>query len=138
MPHVVSFSADASDVHGDSVRTPMQWSPDRNGGFSRADPAGLILPVIMDPIYGYEAVNVEAQWRNPHSLLHWTKRMLSVRSRHKAFGRGSLRFLRPRNRKVLAYFREHDGETILCVVNVSRAAQAVELDLAEFAGRIPV
>src|SRR5438105_2320327 len=122
----------------DGVRTPMQWSPDRNGGFSRADPAGLILPVIMDPIYGYEAVNVEAQLRNPHSLLHWMKRMLLVRSRHKAFGRGSLRFLRPRNRKVLTYLREYDGEAILCVVNLARTAQAVELDLTEFAGHIPV
>ncbi len=122
----------------DGVRTPMQWSPDRNGGFSRADPAGLVLPAIMDPIYGYEAVNVEAQWRNAHSLLHWMKRMLAVRGRHKVFGRGGLRFLRPHNRKVLAYLREHEGETILCVVNLSRAAQAVELDLAEFAGRIPV
>ena len=122
----------------DGVRTPMQWSPDRNGGFSRADPAGLILPPIMDPIYGYEAVNVEAQLRNPHSLLHWMKRMLLVRGRHKSFGRGGLRFLRPQNRKVLAYLREFEGETILCVVNLSRAAQAVELELAEFAGAIPV
>jgi len=122
----------------DGVRTPMQWSPDRNGGFSRADPAALILPMIMDPIYGYEAVNVEAQLRDPHSLLNWLRRMLSVRGRHKAFGRGGLRFLHPQNRKVLAYFREHEGETILCVVNVSRSAQAVELDLSEFAGRTPI
>src|SRR6476660_7212362 len=85
----------------DGVRTPMQWTPDRNGGFSRADPAALILPSIMDPIYGYEAVNVEAQARDPHSLLNWVRRMLSVRSRHKAFGRGTLRFLQPQNRKVL-------------------------------------
>jgi maltose alpha-D-glucosyltransferase/alpha-amylase len=122
----------------DGVRTPMQWSPDRNGGFSRADPAALILPAVMDPIYGYEAVNVEAQWRDQHSLLNWLRRMLAVRSRHKAFGRGSLRFLRPQNRKVLAYLREYDGETILCVFNLSRSAQAVELELAEFAGRTPV
>jgi maltose alpha-D-glucosyltransferase/alpha-amylase len=122
----------------DGVRTPMQWSPDRNGGFSRVDPAGLILPAIMDPIYGYEAVNVEAQLRNPHSLLHWMKRMLLVRGRYKSFGRGGLRFLRPQNRKVLAYLREFDGETILCVVNLSRAAQAVELELAEFTGATPV
>ena len=122
----------------DGVRTPMQWSPDRNGGFSRTDPAALILPMIMDPIYGYEAVNVEAQSRDPHSLLNWVKRMLSVRGRHKAFGRGGLRFLHPQNRKVLAYLREYDGETILCVVNVSRAAQAVELELSEFSGRTPV
>jgi maltose alpha-D-glucosyltransferase/alpha-amylase len=122
----------------DGVRTPMQWTPDRNGGFSRADPAALILPPIMDPIYGYEAVNVEAQWRDAHSLLNWVRRMLVVRSRHKVFGRGGLRFLRPQNRKVLAYLREYEDETILCVVNLSRTAQAVELELAEFAGRTPV
>jgi maltose alpha-D-glucosyltransferase / alpha-amylase len=122
----------------DGVRTPMQWSSDRNGGFSRADPASLVLPTIQDPLYGYQAINVEAQWRDPHSLLNWTRRMLAVRKQHKAFGRGAQRFLRPMNRKVLAYLREHDGETILCVANVSRTAQAVELDLNEFAGRTPV
>jgi len=122
----------------DGVRTPMQWSSDRNGGFSRADPASLVLPTIQDPLYGFQAVNVEAQWRDPHSLLNWTRRMLGVRKQHKAFGRGTQRFLRPMNRKVLAYLREYDGETILCVANVSRSAQAVELDLNEFAGRIPV
>ena len=122
----------------DGVRTPMQWSSDRNGGFSRADPASLVLPPIMDPLYGYEAVNVEAQWRDSHSLLNWLRRMLVERGKHKAFGRGSIRFLRPQNRKVLAYLREHDGEVILCVANVSRSAQAVELDLAQFAGRVPV
>jgi maltose alpha-D-glucosyltransferase/alpha-amylase len=122
----------------DGVRTPMQWSSDRNGGFSRADPASLVLPAIQDPLYGYQAVNVEAQWRDPHSLLNWTRRMLSVRGQHKAFGRGTQRFLRPMNRKILAYLREYDGETILCVANVSRTAQAVELDLSEFTGRVPV
>ncbi len=127
----------------DGVRTPMQWSPDRNGGFSRADPASLVLPPIMDPIYGYEAVNVEAQASDQHSLLNWTRRMLAVRRRHIAFGRGTLRFLYPGNRKVLAFLREHrheDGtdETILCVSNLSRAAQAVELDLSAFGGRVPV
>ena len=122
----------------DGVRTPMQWTPDRNGGFSRADPASLVLPAIMDPIYGYEAVNVEAQWRSPYSLLNWVRRMLVVRGRSKAFGRGTIRFLRPQNRKVLCYLREFEGETILCVANVSRTAQAVELDLSEFAGRTPV
>src|SRR5690348_2644219 len=122
----------------DGVRTPMQWSSDRNGGFSRADPPSLVLPPIMDPVWGYQAVNVEAQWRDPHSLLNWLRRMLVERSRHRAFGRGSIRFLTPQNRKVLAYLREHEGETILCVVNVSRAAQAVELDLHDFAGRTPV
>lgn len=122
----------------DGVRTPMQWSPDRNGGFSKADPAGLVLPTIMDPLYGFEAVNVEAQARDSHSLLNWTRRILAVRQGHQAFGRGTLRFLYPKNRKAFAYLREYDGETILCVANLSRSAQAFELDLTEFAGRHPV
>ncbi|CAN5895686.1 maltose alpha-D-glucosyltransferase [soil metagenome] len=122
----------------DGVRTPMQWSPDRNGGFSRADPAMLALPTIMDALYGYEIVNAEAQTRDVHSLLHWTRRTLAIRRMHAAFGRGTLRFLYPKNRKVLAYLRELDGEVILCVANVSRAPQAVELDLSEFVGRVPV
>jgi maltose alpha-D-glucosyltransferase / alpha-amylase len=122
----------------DGVRTPMQWSPDRNGGFSRASPENLVLPAIMNPIYGYEVVNVEAQAGEQYSLLNWTRRMLTVRKRHKAFGRGTLRFLYPGNRKVLAYLREYEDETILCVCNVSRVIQAVELDLSSFAGRIPV
>ncbi len=127
----------------DGVRTPMQWSVDRNGGFSRADPAKLVLPPIMDPIYGFQAVNVEAQASDPHSLLNWMRRMLAVRAGHKAFGRGTQRFLYPNNRKVLAYLREFtadDGaeETMLCVSNLSRSAQAVELDLSAFAGRLPV
>ncbi len=122
----------------DGVRTPMQWSPDRNGGFSRADPAALALPVIMDALYGYEIVNAEAQTRDVHSLLHWMRRMMAIRRTHAAFGRGSLRFLYPKNRKVLSYLRELDGEVILCVANVSRAPQAVELDLSEFNGRVPV
>ena len=122
----------------DGVRTPMQWSPDRNGGFSRADPAALALPPIMDALYGYESVNVEAQTRDAHSLLHWMRRMIAIRRSHSAFGRGTLRFLYPKNRKVLAYLREHDGEVILCVANVSRAPQAVEVDLSEFAGRVPI
>ena len=94
----------------DGVRTPMQWSPDRNGGFSRADPAALALPVIMDALYGYETINAEAQTRDAHSLLHWMRRMLAIRRQHAAFGRGALRFLYPKNRKVLAYLRELDGE----------------------------
>ncbi len=127
----------------DGVRTPMQWSMDRNGGFSRADPAKLVLPPIMDPIYGFQAVNVEAQATDPHSLLNWTRRMLAVRKRHRSFGRGVQRFLYPGNRKILAFLREHPGEdgaieSILCVSNVSRTAQAVELDLSSFAGRVPV
>ncbi|WP_428853150.1 maltose alpha-D-glucosyltransferase [Imbroritus primus] len=126
----------------DGVRTPMQWSPDRNGGFSRADPERLVLPPLQGPLYGFEAVNVEAQQRDPHSLLNWVRRMLALRRQHRAFGRGSLRFLYPRNRKILAYLRtygdDHGEEHILCVANLSRVHQAVELDLAEFAGRVPV
>ncbi|MDB5415225.1 MAG: Trehalose synthase, partial [Rubritepida sp.] len=122
----------------DGVRTPMQWSPDRNGGFSRANPASLVLPAIMDPIYGFEAVNVEAQAADQSSLLNWTRRMLAVRKRHKSFGRGTFGYLYPGNRKILAYLREYEGETILCVCNLSRTAQAVELDLSPFAGRVPV
>ncbi len=122
----------------DGVRTPMQWSMDRNGGFSRTNPAKLVLPPIQDPIYGYQAINVEAQAADPHSLLNWTRRMLAVRHRHHAFGRGAQRFLYPGNRKVLAYLREHDGEVILCVSNLSRTAQAVQLDLQSYAGRVPV
>ena len=120
------------------VRTPMQWSPDRNAGFSRADPQRLYLPPIMDPVYGYEAVNVEAQLRDPHSLLNWQRRILAVRSTSRAFGRGSTVFLRPGNRKIIAYLREYEGEAILCVANLARTAQPVELDLARFRGRVPV
>ncbi len=120
------------------VRTPMQWSPDRNGGFSRADPQQLYLPPIMDPVYGYAAVNVEAQLRDRSSLLHWMKRMLAVRRPLQAFGRGSLEFVRPGNRKVLAYLRTYESDVILCVVNLARSAQAVELDLSRFRGRVPV
>ncbi len=122
----------------DGVRTPMQWSPDRNGGFSRADPNRLYLPAIQDPIYGFDAVNVEQQQRTPSSLLNWVKRHIGVRNRHSVFGRGELRFLYPGNRKVLAYIREDENEAILCVANLSRSPQAVELDLAEFEGRVPV
>ena len=120
------------------VRTPMQWSPDRNGGFSRADPASLFLPPIMDPIYGYEAVNVEAQMRSSSSLLAWTRRIMHVRQQNKAFGRGTLTLLYPGNRKILAYVREYADETILCVANLSRSAQAVELDLSRYKERVPV
>ncbi len=120
------------------VRTPMQWSPDRNAGFSRADPQQLYLPPIMDPVYGYEAVNVEAQARAPASLLNWTRRIVAVRRGHRAFSRGRIEFLYPGNRKILAYLRRHEDETILCVVNLSRNAQAVELQLGEFRGRVPV
>ncbi|MBK8182184.1 MAG: maltose alpha-D-glucosyltransferase [Candidatus Competibacteraceae bacterium] len=120
------------------VRTPMQWSPDRNAGFSKTDPQRLYLPPIMDPIYGYQAVNVEAQQREPASLLNWMKRMIAVRRSSKAFGRGRLEMLRPGNRKILAYLRIHDDEIVLCVANLSRAAQPVELDLKAYKGLIPV
>ena len=127
----------------DGVRTPMQWSIDRNGGFSRADPASLVLPPIMDPLYGFQTVNVESQARDPHSLLNWTRRMLSIRKQQKAFGRGTLKMLAPSNRRILAYIREFTGvdgkhELILCVANVSRAAQAAELELSAFEGKVPV
>ena len=120
------------------VRTPMQWSPDRNAGFSRADPQRLYLPPIMDSVYGYEAVNVEAQTRDPSSLLNWMRRMLAVRRSSKAFGRGRLTFLNPGNRKILAYLREYGEETILCVANLGRSAQPVELDLAHYRSRVPL
>ena len=120
------------------VRTPMQWSPDRNAGFSRADPQRLYLPPIMDAIYGYEAVNVESQLRDPSSLLHWMRRMLAVRQGSQAFGRGELLFLKPGNRKVLAYLRTFHDEVILCVANLARSAQPVELDLSAFRARVPV
>jgi maltose alpha-D-glucosyltransferase / alpha-amylase len=120
------------------VRTPMQWTPDRNGGFSRADPAKLYAPMIMDPVYGYEAVNVEAQSRSLSSLLSATRRLISVRKSTLAFGRGSMTFIRPANRAVLAYVREYRGEAILCVANLSRSAQATELDLSAWKERIPL
>ncbi|AAZ97125.1 alpha amylase, catalytic subdomain [Thiobacillus denitrificans ATCC 25259] len=120
------------------VRTPMQWDGGPNGGFSSAPTERLFLPPITDPVYGYGAVNVEAQQRNPSSLLNWTRRLIAMRKAHRALGRGTLRFLRPGNRKVLAYLREYEGETILCVANVARAPQAVELDLSPFKGHVPV
>jgi maltose alpha-D-glucosyltransferase/alpha-amylase len=120
------------------VRTPMQWTPDRNGGFSRADPAKLYAPMIMDPVYGYESVNVEAQSRSLSSLLSATKRLIAVRKSTLAFGRGSMTFIRPANRSVLAYIREYKGEVILCVANLSRSAQATELDLSAWKERVPL
>ncbi len=120
------------------VRTPMQWSADRNAGFSRANPQKLYLPVIIDPEYHYEAVNVEGQQNNPHSLLWWMKRIVEQRKRHKAFGRGSLEFLAPSNRRVLAFVRQFEGESILVVVNLSRFPQHAELDLSRFQGLTPI
>ncbi len=125
------------------VRTPMQWNSDRNAGFSKCDPARLYFPVVMDPIYGYQVVNVEAQLSDQSSLLHWTRNMIALRKLFQVFGRGTLEFLHPENRKVLAYLRNlkrDDGtmETVLCVANLSRFAQPVSLALAEYAGTIPV
>src|SRR5258708_22704559 len=102
------------------VRTPMQWSGDRNAGFSRANPQRLFLPITIDPEYHYEAVNVEAQQNNPSSLLWWMKRLIALRKRYQAFGRGSLEFLRPANPKVLAFVRKFGDERILVVANLSR------------------
>jgi maltose alpha-D-glucosyltransferase/alpha-amylase len=116
----------------------MQWTPDRNGGFSRADPARLYAPTIMDPVYGYESVNVEAQSRSLSSLLSATKRLISVRKSTLAFGRGTMTFIRPVNRAVLAYVRQHGDEVILCVANLSRSAQATELDLSAWKDRVPL
>jgi maltose alpha-D-glucosyltransferase/alpha-amylase len=120
------------------VRTPMQWTPDRNGGFSRADPARLYAPTIMDPVYGYEAVNVEAQSRSLSSQLSATKRLIAVRKSTLAFGRGTMTFIRPENRSVLCYVRQYRDEVILCVANLSRSAQATELDLSAWKDRIPL
>ena len=120
------------------VRTPMQWSADRNAGFSRGNPQKLYLPITIDPQYHYESVNVEAQQTNPHSLLWWMKHLIEQRKQFKAFGRGTLEFLRPSNRKVLAFYRRYQEETILVVANLSRFPQHVELDLAESKGLTPV
>ncbi len=120
------------------VRTPMQWSADRNAGFSRASPQKLFLPIGIDPEYHYEAVNVEAQQNNPHSLLWWMKRLIALSRRYKAFGRGRMEILTPENRKIFAFIRQQGVETILVVANLSRFVQYVELDLARFKGCIPV
>jgi len=120
------------------VRTPMQWSADRNGGFSRSNPAKLYSPLILDPVYGYEAINVEAQQGDPSSLLQWMRNMIALRKLFKVFGRGTLEFLEPENRKVLAYLRRSEDERVLCVANLSRFAQPVELELSALAGMVPV
>lgn len=120
------------------VRTPMQWSPDRNAGFSAANPQMLYLPVNIDPAYHYESINVEAQQDNPHSLLSWMKRLIALRKQYKAFGRGTLEFLQPSNQRVIAFFRRYEQETILVVGNLSRFAQPVELDLHKYQGHAPV
>jgi len=116
----------------------MQWSSDRNAGFSRADHARLYAPVIMDPVYGYESINVEAQDRSPFSLLHWMKRMIALRRQHPVFGRGSLQFIQTWNRKVFVYVRRYEHDIVLCVANLARTVQPAEVPLAEFAGLTPV
>src|SRR5947207_2042364 len=120
------------------VRTPMQWSADRNAGFSRANPQRLYLPVIVDPQFHYEQVNVESQQNSPYSLLWWMKRLISTRKRYKAFGRGTMEFLHPENRKILAFVRRYENETILVVANLSRLVQCFELDLSAYKGMRPM
>ena len=120
------------------VRTPMQWNGSWNAGFSDADSAALYSPLIVDPPYGYQGLNVMAQERTQTSLLRWMRRLIAVRQRHKAFGRGTQEFLHPVNTKVLVYLRVYEDETILCVSSLSRFAQPVELDLSRFAGQVPV
>ena len=128
----------------DGVRTPMQWTSDRNAGFSKAKPAELYFPVIMDPVWGYQAINVEAQESDTSSLLHWMRNMIALRKLFQVFGRGTLEFLHPENRKILAYVRDYDGgvtgdrETVVCVANFSRTNQPVSLDLSHYAGLQPV
>ncbi len=120
------------------VRTPMQWSDDKNAGFSEGDSAALYSPVIVDPPYGYHTINVEAQERTPTSLLRWMRRLIGVRKAQKAFGRGTQEFLHPANKKVLVFLRRYETEVVLCVNNLSRYAQPVELDLREFSGLVPI
>jgi len=120
------------------VRTPMQWNADRNAGFSNAVPARLYSPIIMDPVWGYQAINVEAEQADPSSLLNWMRNMIALRKLFSVFGRGSLKFLDPSNRKVLAYLRQYEEEKVLCIANLSRFAQPVDLDLSELEGMVPV
>jgi maltose alpha-D-glucosyltransferase / alpha-amylase len=122
----------------DGVRTPMQWTPDRNGGFSLAEPGRLPLPINIDPLHGYQATNVETQQRNPSSLLHWTRRMINLRKHSAAFGLGRYADLGGSNPRVLAYVREHRDEVVVCINNLSGHAQATQLDLSAWAGRVPV
>jgi len=120
------------------VRTPMQWSSDKNAGFSRANPQSLYLPIILDPAYHYEACNVEAQMANPHSLLWWMRRLLTFRKRWRALGEGKCEFLQPDNHKILSYILRHEKEIVLVVANLSRFTQPVELNLSEFKDMVPV
>lgn len=120
------------------VRTPMQWTPDRNGGFSSSDPERLFLPPVMEAVAGYQAVNVESQSKNPSSLLNWMKRIIGVRRHYRAFGEGSIEFIKPANRSILVYLRSHADSHILCVANLARSAQPVQIELARFKGYTPV
>jgi maltose alpha-D-glucosyltransferase/alpha-amylase len=120
------------------VRTPMQWNSGINAGFSTADPERLWLPLVSNALYGYQAVNVESQQRNPTSLLNWMRRLIAVRRQTRVFGRGSIEFLKPDNHRVLAFTRTLGRETVLAVNNLSGTAQAVELDLSALAGAIPI
>ncbi|MCU0307670.1 MAG: maltose alpha-D-glucosyltransferase [Thermoleophilia bacterium] len=122
----------------EGVRTPMQWTGDRNGGFSRADFARLAIPPLMDPVYGFQAVNVEAQLRNPGSMLRWIQRFIALRKQHPVFGRGTYEPLRPANPRIFAHIRRLEEDIVLCVHNLAQSAQAVELDLSEFEGMVPV
>ena len=122
----------------DGVRTPMQWTPDRNAGFSKADFARLYLPPLMDPVYGFQSVNVEAQQRNPSSFLYWTKRMLEVRRQHAVFGMGSFEVIPTDNPSVLAFVRCQEDDLVLCVNNLSRFAQPAELPLQRWNGKTPI
>ena len=124
------------DRHG--VRTPMQWSGDRNAGFSQGNPQRLYLPVIIDPLFHYEAVNVEVQQANPHSLLRWTKKLLRLRNRHQAFGRGTFEIRPADNSKILTFVRHYQQDTLFVVANLSHYAQPVEIDLSPFEGLVPV
>ena len=122
----------------DGVRTPMQWSPDRNAGFSKTNPQQLYLPVVLDPQYHYEAVNVETQMRNTSSLFWFMKHLIGTRKKYKAFGRGDMKFINVDNPKVLAFTRHYEDETLLIIVNLSKFSQPVEVDLAEYQGCVPV
>jgi maltose alpha-D-glucosyltransferase/alpha-amylase len=122
----------------DGVRTPMQWTGDRNGGFSRADFAQLFLPPLMDPVYGFQAVNIEAQLRTPASLLRWLRRFIGLRKEHPVFGLGSYQALTPSNPRIFAHIRRYEDDIVMCVHNLARTAQAVELDLSAYAGHYPV
>lgn len=117
------------------VRTPMQWSPDRNAGFSQSLPQQLYLPLIMDSVYGYQSTNLESSLSQPYSFFHFMKKLIATRKKYKAFGRGTIKFLKPHNHKILAYIRKYEEEQILCIVNLAKSAEFFELDLSEFEGK---